>query len=261
VRVCRFFLNGSCRAGAACKFAHGQTLATAEAPQLSADTSQILQNLESGALPMFALDVECVATGPTHNDRRVAQIGVVDAYGRAVFNVYVKPAEDVVSYMTPLTGLTEALVQERGIPLAEAVQELRRCLPPSAALVGTNIGQDAKWLGLAAPGDFAMLVDLSALFRAWDGAKYVYFSQDHVAKVWLGAVRPQGTSHDALGDAAVSMALLGCYMKTPDSQKSVFHGKSLTTPREPSFAVKNPTFEGVCQGNRKTCKCGAPQFS
>ena len=29
----------------------------------------------------------------------------------------------------------------------------------------------------------------------------------------------------------------------------------------PSFAVQNPTFDGVCQGNRKTCKCGQPFFS
>ena len=47
---------------------------------------------------MYALDVECVATGKTHNDRAVAQIGLVDAYGRCVLNVYVKPKKEVVSY-------------------------------------------------------------------------------------------------------------------------------------------------------------------
>lgn len=26
----------------------------------------------------------------------------------------------------------------------------------------------------------------------------------------------------------------------------------------PSFAKRNPTFDGVCMGNRKACKCGAP---
>lgn len=26
----------------------------------------------------------------------------------------------------------------------------------------------------------------------------------------------------------------------------------------PSFASQNPTFEGCCMGNRKTCKCGDP---
>jgi len=36
--------------------------------------------------------------------------------------------------------------------------------------------------------------------------------------------------------------------------------KLLTTTPEPSFAKKNPSFEGVCMGNRKTCTCGAPFF-
>ena len=34
----------------------------------------------------------------------------------------------------------------------------------------------------------------------------------------------------------------------------------LTTPPEPSFSKLNPTFEGVCQGNKNTCRCGAPKF-
>lgn len=260
-RMCRFFASGNCRAGAACKFSHGQHAATATAPAHSAETTLLLQHLASGALSMFALDVECVATGPCHNDRAVAQVGLVDAFGRCILNIYVKPEKPVVSYMTPLTGLTAELVQRRGVPFDEAVAVLRSVLPPAAALIGTNIGQDARWLGLAAPRDFALLVDLSALFRAWDGSKYVYFGQDHCAKVWLGAVRPPGTSHDAVGDAAVSMALLGRYMRTPEDVKLNYHERCLTTPREKSFAVLNPVFEGVCQGNRRLCTCGAPHFS
>jgi len=261
VRQCRFFAAGNCRAGSSCKFSHGQTLATSTAPALSADTTLLLSRLQTGELPMFALDVECVATGTTHNDRSVAQIGLVDAYGRCVLNIYVQPKKAVTSYLTPLTGLTEELISSRGVSLDEATTMLRRCLPTNAALVGTNVGQDAKWLGLACPADCALLVDLSALFRAWDGQRYVYFSQDHCAKVWLGAVRPPDTSHDAVGDAAVSMALLGNYMRAPDSFKAQNQQRCLATPREPSFAVRHPVFEGVCQGNRRLCKCGAPHFS
>ena len=261
VAICRFFAQGLCRNGANCRFSHGETKQTATGPALSAETSLLLRRLETGELPMYALDVECVATGKTHNDRAVAQIGLVDAYGRCVLNVYVKPKKEVVSYLTPLTGLTAALIDERGVPLEEAIRVLRSRLPSSAALVGTNIGQDAKWLGLTAPGDCALLVDLAALFRAWDGSRYVYFSQDHCAKVWLGAVRPPNVAHDAVGDAAVSMALLGCYMRMPDSAKAQCHARALATPRDPSFAVKNPSFEGVCQGNRRLCTCGAPHFS
>jgi hypothetical protein len=27
---------------------------------------------------------------------------------------------------------------------------------------------------------------------------------------------------------------------------------------QPSFAKRNPEFDGVCMGNRRQCKCGAP---
>lgn len=37
--------------------------------------------------------------------------------------------------------------------------------------------------------------------------------------------------------------------------------KLLSRPPAPSFARLNPTFEGCCMGNRRTCKCGAPFFS
>jgi len=259
--ICRFYARGLCRSGTSCRFSHGDTQQTDTTPALSAETSLLLRRLETGELPMFALDVECVATGTTHNDRSVAQIGLVDAYGRCVLNVYVKPTKAVVSYLTPLTGLTEELIEERGVSMEEAITALKARLPTSAAVVGTNIGQDARWLGLRSPEDCALFVDLAALFRAWDGTRYVYFNQDHCAKVWLGAVRPPGVSHDAVGDAAVSMALLGCYMRMPDSAKAECHARALATPRTPSFAVKNPSFEGVCQGNRRLCTCGAVQYS
>ena len=32
----------------------------------------------------------------------------------------------------------------------------------------------------------------------------------------------------------------------------------LAAEPEPSFAKRNPVFDGVCMGNRKACKCGAP---
>ena len=59
----------------------------------------------------------------------------------------------------------------------------------------------------------------------------------------------------------MSMALLGCYMRMPESAKAQCHARALATPRDPSFAVKHPSFEGVCQGNRRLCTCGAPHFS
>ena len=39
VAICRFFAQGLCRNGANCRFSHGETKASAQAPALSAETS------------------------------------------------------------------------------------------------------------------------------------------------------------------------------------------------------------------------------
>ena len=85
---------------------------------------------------------------PDHNARAVAQISLVDEYERVLCNLYVRPEAPVVSYLTPLTGLTPELLERHGMPLARAVGVLTAALPPSAVLVGQNISKDVQWLGL-----------------------------------------------------------------------------------------------------------------
>lgn len=54
----------------------------------------------------------------------------------------------MVSYLTPLTGLSAPLLAQHGMPFAQAVAMLQQCLPSSAILVGQNIRKDVEWLGL-----------------------------------------------------------------------------------------------------------------
>ena len=85
---------------------------------------------------LLAIDVECVATGHTHNDRAVAQIAVVDERMRTLVNVFVKPgttttttttannegtsgASTIVSTIEPLTGITREKLDEEGIPFGD----------------------------------------------------------------------------------------------------------------------------------------------
>ncbi len=76
-------------------------------------------------------------------------VGVMqDQYEQVLLNLYVKPESPVVSYLTPLTGLTRELLETNGIPLASAIAVLRQCLPRQAVLVGQNIAQDVQWLQL-----------------------------------------------------------------------------------------------------------------
>ena len=60
-------------------------------------------------------------------------------------------------------------------------------------------------------------------------------------------------------DAIKSMRLFNFYQQfqpNPDAWQQA-QQMLLNTMPEPSFAKINPSFEGVCMGNRKTCVCGA----
>lgn len=207
----------------------------------------------------YSLDVECVAIGPGHNDRAVAQIALVDQYERVLLNVFVRPPVPVVSFLTPLTGLTPEHL-EQGIALVEALAALRQMLPSFGVLVGQNIAADIRWLGLKEGVDFESLIDLSGAYRVFNPKfnNFSFFSLQHEARVVLG-ISMDGP-HNAVTDALVSIKLLTRYFELQEDKQAMDAAKQalLAMPPEPSFAKKNPSFEGVCMGNKKTCSCKQP---
>ena len=213
--------------------------------------------------PLYAIDVECVATAVDHNARAVAQVSVVNQSEQPLLNLYIKPEVPVVSYLTPLTGLTAPMLNDHGIPLAQAVAMVRAALPRNAVLVGTNVRQDVLWLGLVEGEDFASMIDLSGLFRVWNPQykSWSMFGQDHMAKVLMGIDTAQ-EPHNAVTDAIKSMQLYNLHQRLqPDAAAlASAHAALLAAPVAPSFARLNPSFEGCCMGNRKTCTCGKAFF-
>lgn len=195
----------------------------------------------------------------------MAQISLVDGSGTPLLNLYVQPEKAVVSYLTPLTGLTAELLAAHGTPLAQAMATLRSRLPSNATLVGQNVAKDVEWLGLSEGRDFAGMIDLAALLRAWNPkfGSFTHMSQDHYANVWLGVHRTEADAHDAVADAVLSMRLFHAYVAVQHDAAAVaaMSERVLATPAKPSFAKLHPVYEGCCQGNRQTCKCGAPFFS
>ena len=99
-----------------------------------------------------------------------------------------QPEEPVVSYLTPLTGLSAELLSQHGVPLPQALATLRAALPRDAVLVGQNIGADVKWLGLREGEDFRGLLDLQGLWRVFNTQynSWSVFNQEHLARVLLG---------------------------------------------------------------------------
>jgi len=215
--------------------------------------------------PVVAIDVECVATGTTHNDRAVAQIAIVDARTeRVVLNVYVKPTLPVTSYLTPLTGITEALLDERGVSFDEALGMVRAALSPAHVVVGQGVLKDVQdWLRLERGTDYGDLIDLAGIWRVWNDRfkSWSVFSQDHLVRTLLGTSVED--AHDAVGDCVKSSRAWLLYERVKHSPEELAaaRAKLLAVTPEPSFAKRFPSFEGVCQGNRRTCSCGAPFFS
>lgn len=104
------------------------------------------------------------------------------------------------------------------------------------------------------------MMDLTGLFRVWNPQykSWSVFGQDHLARVLLNWDAGVG-GHDAVGDAIKSIRLFNLHQRLQASpaQWQAAQQALLATPPAPSFARQNPSYEGVCMGNRKTCTCGA----
>lgn len=116
-KPCLFFSNGTCRNGNECRFSHdaAANAAAAAQPQIQ-PPPPIIINIPPGQ-PVFSIDVECVATGISHNARSIAQVALVDEWSRPIFNVYIKQDVPVVSHIEPLTGLSKEMLDQFGLPL------------------------------------------------------------------------------------------------------------------------------------------------
>lgn len=209
----------------------------------------------------FSIDVECVATGKGHNDRSVAQIALVDQYGRVWMNKYIQQTVPVVSYLAPLNGLSKELLEgPDSCTLPQAMAELLSFLPKNGVLVGQNIAADIKWLGLREGTDFESLIDLAGAFRVYNETykSFTYFSLQHEARAILNI--PMDVVHNAMNDAIVSIRLFNRYMELKDNPEEFKAAQQqlMSIPIDSSFAKKNPHFEEVCMGNKKTCNCSQP---
>jgi RNA exonuclease 4 len=208
----------------------------------------------------FAIDVECVATGTSHDARAVAHVAIVDQWCRLILNVYVKPKTKVVSYLPDLTGLSKEVV-DGGISLEACIALVKKVLPSSAILVGQSVTKDIEWLSLKEGVDFAGVIDLNGLWRVFHPSykNYSYFSLHHKSKCLLGYdhVGP----HHPITDALISMQLYNLYTQLEHypSELNAAYSCLLQTPQSDSFSKKvDGIYEGVCMGQKKTCKCGDP---
>lgn len=282
--ACRFFQQGKCRRGASCSFSHHDvnppppSSSSSSSPFSSSSPENTLHLSFPPEAHLVSIDVECAATSVDHHGRAVCSVGMVDSCCRPLVDLLVRPYPlplsdsssfstssstssspvQVLSYLTPITGVRKEDVEERGVSFDYAVEAIRSHLNPDTIVIGQNILKDIQWLGLQEGKDFGSLVDLTALFRVWNPPRnsFTYFSQDHVAKTWLGIEQRQ--THNATEDAYISMSLLHAYLNVQWDPNLLHQYQMITlnSPRTLGYASHTGAIEGCCLGNRKTCTCG-----
>ena len=134
----------------------------------------------------MSIDVECVATGRSHNDREVCSVAVVDGKEKVLLVKKVKPKSRVVSYLTPLTGVRSGDLDDAD-SLEDVVLEVKALLGPDVVLVGQGIKSDIEWLGLKQGKDYASIIDLGEMFKTYNSryGNFSYFGLSHEANTLI----------------------------------------------------------------------------
>lgn len=212
---------------------------------------------------VFSLDVECVAVGKTHEktDRAPCSFALVDGYGKVVMQTLIQPSRQIVSYLTPFTGLREgSITSQNAVSLDRAINELKGILPRRAILVGQDPEGDIEWMQLVKGVDFHDMIDLSEVFT---NSRGMVFSLRHEARALLGKV-PQSGVHNPSWDARVSMELYHKAAQASQAEMAALREKLTDKkfwPPLPSLAREcGYKIDGVCLSmyGADHCSCGRP---
>eukprot|EP00045_Choanoeca_perplexa_P001301 m.18833 g.18833 ORF g.18833 m.18833 type:complete len:220 (-) comp10858_c0_seq1:69-728(-) len=211
-------------------------------------------------LKYASVDVECVATSRRHDGRAPALVAIVDQHEEVVLRAAIEVPGRIVSYLTPLTGITAANHVDTK-PLDQVIDMVRAKLGPDVVLVGQSLKSDIEWLKLREGVDFKDVIELSELFKAWNPRynNYNYSSLSHATNTLLPGMFI-GSAHDPAEDALASIRLAKRFY--PDEQAlEVAHQRLVRTRPSPSFAKQhNYQYEGVCMAAfyAAKCSCDAP---
>ncbi len=213
---------------------------------------------------MFALDVETLAIGKTHEskDRFPFLIALLNGQGETLLKSWVKPPSAVVSYLTPLSGVKASDVDlSTSPPLEVVLAELHQHLHPDAILVGQYPWGDIQWCRLEKGVHYRDVIDLSNWFRVWVDVRWVYFSLGHAVKHLLK--KNQNQVHDPVQDCQLTLELYHKYKDASEDEKRRVGRYLCNQPKSVNAAsLYDFCINGVCLAgfNPKKCVCGRPKL-
>lgn len=209
-----------------------------------------------------SLDVECIAISNKHHDvrfadRRVpATVCIVDHNCEILLNeVIAVPPTAIFSYLTPLTGLTEASFR-CAKPEDVVLSMVHAVCTPDTTIVGQSPASDLKWLGLQQGKHYKAAVDISELYKTFNHKSKTYwkYSLQNTAAALLGV--DMTGAHSAEKDAIAGMKLYKLWYAASEKDRKAMHRTLATTTHPPSVVkLHNYRIDGVCMDARRFCSC------
>lgn len=177
---------------------------------------------------LIGLDCEMVVTSAGLELCRCTLVGVD---GNTLYDVYVRPSEPVLNYLTEYSGITEEHLKGATLTLADVQRHLLKAIDSKTYLVGHSLDSDLKALRLV----HGRLIDTAALYPSPRGAPFK-MGLRKLGNLFLGRDVQAGhgdSGHDSRMDAlaALELALLKI-AKGPDFGIPTAWACEPTPPRE-----------------------------
>ncbi|UJR17155.1 hypothetical protein I4U23_004051 [Adineta vaga] len=213
---------------------------------------------------VLAIDLECVATGYTHEDRSPCSVAIVNEQCEIIYASLIKPVEEVVSDLYPFTGLRVKEL-EQAPTLEEVLEKIYSLFDSTTIIIGQGPKNDIQWLKLQKGVHYSDVIDISQWFKAYNPRfdNTSFFSLAHEALTLLHIDLNAENGHLATQDAKASMQL---YLKYKEDEKAKEVARKLllrTRPRITPSKACNYKYEGVCLAGYfpQMCTCNRPSFA
>ncbi|CAK68548.1 unnamed protein product (macronuclear) [Paramecium tetraurelia] len=152
--------------------------------------------VQTKRMNIFAMDCEMVQT---ENKLELARVSIVDYNYKVVLDVLVKPQTKILDYNTKYSGITEDMLSNVTVTLAEAQKMVKSILDEDSILIGHSLENDLNALQII----HHKCVDTSVLYMTESNRK---LSLKNLAYKYLN-LSIQKDTHDSNEDAKIALSL------------------------------------------------------
>ncbi|KRT85791.1 WD40 domain-containing protein [Oryctes borbonicus] len=152
---------------------------------------------------VYALDCEMCFTG---HGLELVKISVVSASGRLVYDVYVKPENEVIDYNSRFSGITAKDLQKKRTlkTLKEVQNDLMGFISADTILIGHGLENDLRALKILHP----TVIDTAVAFPHYNGLPYRRSLKSLISCFLKREIQTGSNGHNSYEDAKACMELM-----------------------------------------------------